>query len=145
MAAKGLTSVPFSRSLPRLLIHKARDVYLMYGVAQGREMAMEAYAVVETGGKQYRVEKDNVISVERLDAEVGSEVELSTVLAVSDGENLTVGAPVIEGAVVKATILEQYRGDKVVAFKKKKRKGYKRKVGHRQELTKLQVAEISVG
>ncbi len=117
----------------------------MYGVAQGREMAMEAYAVVETGGKQYRVEKDNVISVERLDAEVGSEVELSTVLAVSDGKNLTVGAPIIEGAVVKATILEQYRGDKVVAFTKKRRKGYKRKVGHRQELTKLQVAEISVG
>jgi len=106
---------------------------------------MEAYAVVETGGKQYRVEKDNVISVERLDAEVGSEVELSTVLAVSDGTNLTVGAPLIEGAVVKAKVVDQYRGDKVIAFKKKKRKGYKRKVGHRQELTKLQVAEINLG
>jgi large subunit ribosomal protein L21 len=106
---------------------------------------MEAYAVVETGGKQYRVEKDSVLTVEKLDAEAGSQVEFSKVLAVSDGTTLTVGTPVVDHAVVKVTVVEQCRGDKVVAFKKKRRKGYKRKVGHRQDLTKVQVSEISAG
>lgn len=103
---------------------------------------MEAYAVIETGGKQYRVEKDTVLDVELMDAEVGSQVEFSNVLAVSDGTSLTVGAPLVSGAVVKATVLDEFRGKKVVAFKKKRRKGYKRKVGHRQDLMKIQIAEI---
>ena len=106
---------------------------------------MDAYAVVETGGKQYRVEKENIVDVELLDAEVGGEVELSSVLAVSDGNELTVGKPFVEGALVKAVVVEHRRGPKLVAFKKKRRKGYKRKVGHRQDLTRLKISDISVG
>lgn len=104
---------------------------------------MEAYAVIETGGKQYRVEKDSILDIELLDdAEPGASVEFSNVLAVSDGTSLTVGAPLVSGAVVKATVVNEFRGKKVIAFKKKRRKGYKRKVGHRQDLLKVQIAEI---
>jgi len=103
---------------------------------------MEAYAVVQTGGKQYRVQAGDVLEVERLDGDVGAKVTLSSVMAMSNGSELVVGAPEIDGAAVVAEILEQFRGKKVVAFKKKKRKGYHRKVGHRQELTKLKVEAI---
>lgn len=104
---------------------------------------MEAYAVIETGGKQYRVEKDTVLNVELLGKEEGETVELKQVLAVSDGSELTVGKPVLENATVTATVVDNHRGGKVVAFKKKRRKGYRRKVGHRQELTKLKIESIS--
>ncbi|MDK2857993.1 MAG: large subunit ribosomal protein [Verrucomicrobiota bacterium] len=104
---------------------------------------MEAYAVIETGGKQYRVEKDTVLSVERLNEEAGRTIEFDQVLAVSDGSELTVGTPVVNGAKVIATVVENYRGEKVVAFKKKRRQGYRRKIGHRQELTKLKIESIS--
>lgn len=104
---------------------------------------MEAYAVIETGGKQYRVEKDTVLSVERFGSEEGQSVEFDQVLAVSDGNELTIGAPVVEGAKVTASVVENYRGNKVVAFKKKRRKGYRKKIGHRQELTKLKIESIS--
>jgi large subunit ribosomal protein L21 len=104
---------------------------------------MEAYAVIETGGKQYRVEKDTVLSVELLGRETGDTVEFDQVLAVSDGSELTIGTPVVENAKVTATVVENYRGSKVVAFKKKRRKGYRRKIGHRQELTKLKIETIS--
>ncbi len=104
---------------------------------------MEAYAVIETGGKQHRVQKGDVIKIERIEGEAGSKVELSPVLAVSDGSSLTIGAPVIKGAKVKAQIMEQKRDRKVVAFKKKRRKGYKRKVGHRQEITQVKIESLS--
>jgi large subunit ribosomal protein L21 len=105
---------------------------------------MEAYAVIETGGKQYRVEKDTVLSIELLDAaEAGKTVEFDQVLAVSNGSVLTVGTPVVAGAKVTATVIENYRGDKVVAFKKKRRQGYRKKIGHRQELTKIKIASIN--
>lgn len=103
---------------------------------------MEAYAVVETGGKQYRVQAGDTLEVEKLDAEVGSAVELDQVLAVSDGKELSVGTPTLEKAKVTSTVLEQKRGPKVVNFKKKRRKGYTRKVGHRQSLTVLKVESI---
>ena len=103
---------------------------------------MEAYAVVETGGKQYRVTENDTLQVERLEAEVGSQVELSPVLAVSDGDTLTVGTPAVENATVTSEVVEHIRGEKVVSFKKKRRKGYTRKVGHRQELTVLRVSSI---
>ncbi len=102
---------------------------------------MEAYAVVETGGKQYRVQAEDTLRVERLKTEVGETVELP-VLAVSDGEKLEIGTPDIAGTKVTASIVEHIRGDKVISFKKKRRKGYSRKVGHRQELTVLKVAAI---
>lgn len=104
---------------------------------------MEAYAVIETGGKQYRVEKDTVLSVELLGVDAGETVEFDQVLAVSDGNELTIGAPVVENAKVTATVVENYRGEKIVAFKKKRRKGYRKKIGHRQELTKLKIESIS--
>ena len=104
---------------------------------------MEAYAVIETGGKQYRVEKGHVLDVELLDGEPGTELDIDRVLAVSDGSAITVGKPLVDGASVKVSIVEHHRGPKVVSYKKKKRKGYSRKVGHRQDLTKLKVEAIN--
>ena len=105
---------------------------------------MEAYAVIETGGKQYRVQKDDVVSVELLDkAEAGQKIELGRVLALNDGSGLKIGAPVVAGAKVTAEVVAEYRAAKVVAFKKKRRKGYHRKVGHRQNLLKVKIASIA--
>lgn len=104
---------------------------------------MEAYAVIETGGKQYRVKAGDTLNVELLKGEPGSVVELTSILALSDGETLKVGTPLVSGAAVKAEIVKQTKGPKVVAFKKKRRKGYERKVGHRQPLTALRVTSIS--
>lgn len=104
---------------------------------------MEAYAVIETGGKQYRVEKDTVLSVELLGVEEGQTVEFDQVLATSNGTELTIGTPVVANAKVTATVVENYRGQKVVAFKKKRRKGFRKKIGHRQGLTMLKIESIS--
>lgn len=105
---------------------------------------MEAYAVIETGGKQYRIQKDDVVAVELLDGvEAGQQVELGRVLAVNDGTGLKIGTPVVEGAKVMAEVQESFRAAKVVAFKKKRRKGYHRKVGHRQTLLKVKIASIA--
>ncbi len=104
---------------------------------------MEAYAVVATGGKQYRVTQGQVLDIERLPAKTGDEVELDTVLAISDGNELRLGTPYVEGAKVVLTIDDaEKRGVKVVNFKKRRRKGYERKVGHRQELTVATVKSI---
>jgi large subunit ribosomal protein L21 len=104
---------------------------------------MKAYAVVETGGKQYRVSPNCWLDVELLEGEVGDKIKLDQVLALSDGESLKVGAPVLQGATVDAEIIDRHRADKVVAFKKKRRKGYTRKVGHRQNLVRLKVTAIN--
>jgi large subunit ribosomal protein L21 len=104
---------------------------------------MEPYAVIETGGKQYRVKPGDSLKVELLEGEPGSTVAIDAVLALSDGKTLTVGTPRVQGAKVSAEIVKHMRADKVVAFKKKRRKGYKRKVGHRQNLTVLRVASIA--
>ena len=103
---------------------------------------MEAYAVVETGGKQYRVNAGDTLQVEKLEGTSGDKLELTDVLAVSDGNELKIGTPAVEGASVTATIVDHIRGPKVINFKKKRRKGYSRKVGHRQELTVLKVDNI---
>ncbi|AKJ63511.1 50S ribosomal protein L21 [Kiritimatiella glycovorans] len=103
---------------------------------------MDSYAVIETGGKQYLVQPGDVVDLERLDGAAGDALEFERVLAASDGGELKVGSPVVEGAKVRATVQEQKRGPKVVAFKKKRRKGYRRKVGHRQELTRVKVDGI---
>ena len=105
---------------------------------------MEAYAVIETGGKQYRVVQNDVLSVELLaGAEAGQKLELGRVLALNDGTGLKVGTPVVAGAKVTAEVVAEYRAPKVVAFKKKRRKGYHRKVGHRQNLLKVKIASIA--
>ena len=103
---------------------------------------MQAYAVIETGGKQYRVQAGDTIEIERLPEEKGSTVRIEKVLAVSDGANLKVGTPYVDGAAVTLEIVEHFRGPKVVSFDKKRRKGYSRTVGHRQELTRAVVKSI---
>lgn len=100
------------------------------------------YAVVKTGGKQYRVAKNDVLTVEKLDGEAGAVVELEEVLAMNDGNGLTIGTPMIDGARVAATVLEQKKGDKVIIFKKKRRKNYRRTRGHRQQLTVIRISDI---
>lgn len=106
---------------------------------------MEAYAVVETGGKQYLVKPSDTLKVEKLDAKPGSSVSLGRVLAASDGSKLRIGAPEVAGVAVTSTVVEHTLGDKVLSFKKKRRKGYKRKVGHRQPLTLVRIEKITVG
>lgn len=100
------------------------------------------YAVLTTGGKQYRVSEGDVLFVEKLNAEVDSTVELTEVLAVSKDGELKVGAPVVEGAKVVAKVLAQGKAKKVVVFKYKRKKDYRRKNGHRQPYTKLVVEKI---
>lgn len=101
-----------------------------------------AYAVVETGGKQYMVRQGQVFQVELIDAEEGKNVVLKKVLAVSDGKKLTTGKPSVPKAEVACTVIAHTRGPKSVSFKKKRRKGYTRKMGHRQSLTTLRVESI---
>jgi len=103
------------------------------------------YAVIKTGGKQYKVAKNDVILVERLLGEAGAAIELDEVLMVGDDKGQTVGAPLVEGAHVAATVLEQARGDKIIVFKKKRRQNYRRKAGHRQDLTALRITDIVTG
>ncbi len=100
------------------------------------------FAIVKTGGKQYRVTENNVIRVEKLDLEAGAKVALDQVLMISDGKKTTVGLPVVKGAKVEATVLEQMRDRKVIVFKKKRRHNYRRKKGHRQHLTVLKINKI---
>ena len=101
------------------------------------------FAVIKTGGKQYKVAKDDVIEVEKIDLEAGKAVELGDVLMLSDGGKVEVGAPFLAGAKVSAEVVEQTRGDKIIVFKKKRRKNYRRKKGHRQDLTVLKITGIA--
>ena len=102
------------------------------------------YAIVSTGGKQYKVAEGDVISVEKLEAQPGDKVSLD-VLMLADGNTVVVEASELEGAQVEAEVLEQYKGEKVLVFKLKKRKRYHRTKGHRQNLTKLKIASVSNG
>lgn len=100
------------------------------------------YAVIKTGGKQYRVSTDDVLNVERLAGETSAKVEFSDVLMVGSGDNVKVGSPTVAGAKVVAEVVEQTRGPKLIAFKKRRRKSSRRKKGHRQDLTKVRITEI---
>ena len=102
------------------------------------------YAVIKTGGKQYRVAKDEIIAVEKLAGEAGSSLDLGEVLMLSDDKGTTIGSPLVEGASVSAEVVEQTRGDKIIVFKKKRRKNYRRKKGHQQDLTLLRITDINV-
>ncbi|MDD3905330.1 MAG: 50S ribosomal protein L21 [Candidatus Omnitrophica bacterium] len=102
------------------------------------------YAVIETGGKQYKVAKNDIILVEKLKAKSGDDVKLSNVLLAKDGNSIHVGSPYVKGAHVICESLGEVRLDKVVAFKYKKRKSEKKKIGHRQAATKLKVKEIAI-
>ena len=101
------------------------------------------YAVIKTGGKQYRVEEGEFLRVEKLDVEPGEKLELTDVLMLVDGDDVQVGAPMIEGAVVNATVREQGRGKKVKIIKFRRRKHYRRQAGHRQSYTEILIDSIS--
>lgn len=103
---------------------------------------MSTYAVVKTGGKQYRVAGGQKLKVEQLTAEVGAEVTLDQVLAVGEGESVKLGKPLVAGASVKAKVLSHGRGDKVHIFKMRRRKHYRKQQGHRQNFTELEILGI---
>jgi large subunit ribosomal protein L21 len=102
-----------------------------------------SYAVIKTGGKQYRVTVGEALNIEMLEAGAGDSVTFSEVLAAGEGESLRVGAPFLSGATVAATVVKQFRGEKVINFKFRRRKGYHRKRGHRQSLTRVQITSIN--
>jgi large subunit ribosomal protein L21 len=100
------------------------------------------YAVIETGGKQYRVAAGDIIDVEKLPAETGAQVQLERVLMLAGDEGITIGTPVVTGASVTATVAEHFRGPKIRVFKMKAKKRYRRTMGHRQSLTRIKIDAI---
>lgn len=100
------------------------------------------FAVIKTGGKQYRVAEGETLHVEKLEGAVGTLVEIPEILSVGEGEGIKVGMPTVEGARVVAEIVEQGKGKKVIVFKKRRRKGYMKKQGHRQLFTGIKIQEI---
>jgi large subunit ribosomal protein L21 len=101
------------------------------------------YAVIKTGGKQYRVVPGERLKVEKLETEVGGTVTLNQVLMVSDGDKTTIGSPIVKGASVKATVVSHGRGDKVMIFKMRRRKHYRKTQGHRQSFTEIKIEAIA--
>ena len=101
------------------------------------------YALVKTGGKQYRVSKDDTILVERLDAEEGEQIILNDIVMLGDGDKVTIGTPLVDGAGVSATVVRQTRGPKIIIFRRKRRKNHRRTQGHRQDLTLLKIIDIA--
>ena len=101
------------------------------------------YALVKTGGKQYRVAKDDTILVERIAADEGAQVILDDVVMLGDGDKVTIGTPTVEGAAVSATVMRQTRGPKIIIFRRKRRKNHRRTQGHRQDLTLLKILDIA--
>ncbi|MCP3677014.1 MAG: 50S ribosomal protein L21 [Deltaproteobacteria bacterium] len=103
------------------------------------------YAVIKTGGKQYTVSEGDTVRVEKLPGDIGGSMEITDVLAVGSGEDVKIGQPTVEGARVVAEIVDQDRAKKIIVFKKKRRKGYSKKQGHRQSYTALKIKEIQAG
>jgi len=103
------------------------------------------YAVIRTGGKQYRVSEGDQVKVESISADEGQDVTLEEVLMVGDGDNVTLGSPLVSNATVSARVLEQGRGDKVNIVKFRRRKHHRKQMGHRQNFTKLEITGISAG
>jgi large subunit ribosomal protein L21 len=101
------------------------------------------YAVIKTGGKQYRVAKDDVVTIERLSGDAGAKIEFAEVLMVGSNAGVKLGAPLVAGAKVTAELVEQTRGPKLIAFKKRRRKNSRRKKGHRQDLTTVRITGIT--
>ncbi len=102
------------------------------------------YAVIRTGGKQYKVHEEQILKVEKLEGNEGSQIEFDDILMYSDGETITLGSPNVDNASVKAQILEQGRGKKTLVFKYKRRKGYRKMRGHRQHYTEIKIDSITV-
>lgn len=104
---------------------------------------MSSFAIIKTGGKQYRVTENKIIRVEKLDNKAGENVSLDEVLMIQNGSQIIIGSPIVLGASVTATVIEQMRDRKIIVFKKKRRKNYRRKMGHRQNLTVLKITKIA--
>lgn len=102
------------------------------------------YAIIRSGGKQYRAEVGSTLDVDKLTQDVGDSIEISDVLLVGDEDNTVIGQPMVDGAVVKATVVEQFRGKKIIVYKYNQRTNYRKKQGHRQSYTRLQIDDISV-
>ena len=102
------------------------------------------YAIVEIAGQQFKVEKDNKIFVHRLENKEGDKIEFDKVLLVDNEGDIKIGAPIIEGAKIEAEVIDHVRGDKVKVFKKKRRKGYQKQTGHRQDFTQIEIKSISL-
>lgn len=102
------------------------------------------YAVIKTGGKQYKVHEEQILKVEKLEGTEGSQIEFDDILMYSDGETITLGSPNVEKALVKAHILDQGKGKKTLVFKYKRRKGYRKMRGHRQDYTEIKIESITV-
>jgi large subunit ribosomal protein L21 len=102
------------------------------------------YAIVDIAGQQFKIEKDKEIFVHRQAGEAGDSLSFGSVMLVSDGDSISVGKPFIDGAKVEATLLEQVKGDKVLVFKKKRRKGYQKENGHRQQFSKVKIENIAL-
>lgn len=102
------------------------------------------YAIVEIAGKQFKVRENDTIYVPRLQADVDSSIDIDRVLLVADGDSTKVGGPAVDGATVKATVVDHVKADKVLVFRKKRRKRFKVKRGHRQQYTQIKVNELSV-
>lgn len=101
------------------------------------------FAIVKTGGKQYKVVKDSIIKVEKIEGSLGSKIELDQVLLVGeDSRESVIGTPTVKGAKVTAEIVNQFKDDKIIVFKKKRRQNYRRKAGHRQNLTELKILKV---
>lgn len=102
------------------------------------------YAIIRSGGKQYRAEVGATIDVDRLPNEIGETLQINDVLLVSDGEEAHIGAPNVDGATVAATVIEQFRGKKIIVYKYRQRTNYRRKRGHRQHYTRLRIDDIRI-
>ena len=102
------------------------------------------YAVIKTGGKQFKVVEGETLKVEKLSAEVGKSHNISSVLTIVDGDKVTIGAPEVKGAIVDTTIVSHGRGDKVIIFKMNRRKGYRKTQGHRQSFTEIKINKIAI-
>jgi len=100
------------------------------------------FAIIKTGGKQYKVAADDVLQIEKLDAQAGDTITFDQVLMLSQDDNVTIGAPLVEGATVIAELIEQFRNKKIIVFKKKRRKKYRRTQGHRQNLSLVKITDI---
>ena len=128
-------------------ISKQQVITTKAGIKYGCRFFLEVkvYAIVESGGRQYRAEEGHTFSVEKLPYEVGDIVELSNVLLIADGDSVHVGQPIVDGATVKATVVEQYRGKKILVWKYRAKLRYRRRRGHRQDYTRLRIDEIVAG
>ena len=102
------------------------------------------YAIIESGGKQYKAAQGETIEVDRLHVNEGTKIELDQVLLVSNDADVKIGTPIVEGALVKATVIEHFKGRKIIVFKYKPRIRYRRKMGHRQQYTRLHIDEINM-